>query len=96
MPIERKKIESSLLKKGFTKDKKGTHHRYFYHEYQGLRTDIFTFTSHGSKYKTYSNSLLKKMKRQLHLDNINQLEDLINCPLSGNDYNKILENKNKI
>jgi len=89
--IDRRKIENNLLLKGFIRD--DSHHRYFHHEYNGKRTGIYTFTSHGSEYKTYGLSLLKKMKIQLKLDRIQDVCDLFNCPLSGEDYNQKLIDK---
>jgi len=69
MQIERRKIESNLLRKGFVKEDK-PHHRYFYHEYHGLRTAVYTYTSHGSRYKTYPAPLLNRMKKELRLDTL--------------------------
>lgn len=91
MQIERRKIESSLVSKGFVKD--DTHHKYFYHEYQGLRTGLYTYTSHGSKYKTYGMPLLKRMKKELKLDAIKQAIDLFECPMTKHGYNQILKDK---
>lgn len=91
MQVDRKKIESSLPSKGFVIDK--THHKYFYHEYQGKRSGAYTYTSRGSKYKSYGESLLQRMKKELKLDTIQQVVDLINCPITEADYNQILKNK---
>jgi hypothetical protein len=91
MQVDKRKIESSLSKKGFVKDE--THHIYFYHEYNGKRTGIYTYTSHGSKNKVYGNSLLSMMKKQLKLNTINQVVDLFECPMSKEEYNQILKEK---
>lgn len=37
MQVDKRKIESSLTKKGFIKDE--THHTYFYHEYNGKKPE---------------------------------------------------------
>ena len=92
MQVDKRKIESSLSKKGFIKDE--THHTYFYHEYNGKKTGIYTYTSHGSKSKVCGNPLLSMMKKQLKLDTINQVVDLFECPMSEEEYNQILEEKN--
>lgn len=92
MQVDKRKIESSLVKKGFIRDE-ATHHTYFYHEYNGKRTGISTYTSRGDKIKTYGNSLLSMMKRQLKLDNLHQVIDLFKCPISEEEYNQILEEK---
>jgi len=93
MQVDKRKIESSLTKKGFIRDE-ATHHTYFCHEYKGKRTGIYTYTSHGSKSKVCGNPLLSMMKKQLKLDTINQVVDLFECPMSEEEYNQILEEKN--
>jgi hypothetical protein len=92
MQVDKRTIESSLAKKGFIREET-SHHTYFYHEYNGKRTGITTYTSHGNKIKTYSNPLLSMMKRQLKLDNLNQVNDLFKCPISQEQYNQILKDK---
>ena len=91
MVLDKTKIEKSLRKKGFVKEE--THHTYFYHEIEGKRTGVYTYTSHGSSHKNYGDNLLAAMKKQLQLDTKKQLEDLVNCPLSQKAYNKILRKK---
>lgn len=94
MQVDRRQIESALPQKGFVEQK--THHRYFYHEYEGKRTGAYTYTSGGSGYKTYGAPLLKRMKTELRLDTIAQVADLCNCPMSGNGYNNVLKAKGVI
>jgi len=94
MQIDRRLIESSLPSKGFVEE--NTHHKYFYHEYKGRRTGIITYTSHGGQYKTYGDSLLKLMKKQLKLDTAKQVADLFQCPLTKEMYNHILKSKGLI
>ena len=91
MQINRSEIESSLVSKGFVRE--DTHHRYFYHEVAEKRTGISTYTSHGSHYKTYGDNLLKLMRKQLQLDTLTQLVDLLKCPMTGNDYKEFLKKK---
>lgn len=50
MQVDKRIIESSLAKKGFIREET-THHTYFYHEYNGKRTGITAYTSHGDKIK---------------------------------------------
>ena len=94
MPVERKKIEKSLPRKGFVRH--DGHHRYFHHQYRGKRTGLYAFTSHGSQYKTYDDSLLRPMKVQLGLDTLQQVRDLVECPISGEGYLAILRSKGLI
>jgi len=91
MPIDRRLIESNLIKKGFVEE--DSDHKYFYHEYNGKRTGIYTFTSHGSGYKIYNDNLISMMKKQLKLDTNSQAKDLFQCPMSGEEYNQILLKK---
>lgn len=93
MQIERRIIESSLLAKGFVRDLKAHHHRYFCHHYEGKETGITTYTSHGSRYKTYHSPLLGRMKKELKLDKISEVADLLTCPMNGDGYNQILKEK---
>lgn len=92
MQIDRKTIESSLRKKGFVEE--GGDHKYFYHEVDGRRTGPYTFTSRGSVYKTYGDTLLKKMRFQLRLDSLTQAKHLLECSMDGDEYNSILREKN--
>jgi hypothetical protein len=91
MQIPRKKIEKSLKKKGFVNDQND--HRYFYHEYNGKRTGVYTYTSHGSKYKDYDNSLIKLLKRELKLDSTMDAMNFLKCPMTQQQYEKKLKNK---
>ena len=91
MQIDRSEIESSLVLKGFTRE--DSHHRYFYHEVEGKKSGVFTYTSHGSHYKAYGDNLLKQMRKQLRLDTLSQLADLLKCPMTGADYNEFLKDK---
>jgi len=92
--IDRRKIETGLSRKGFVRE--DTHHRYFYHEYLGKRTGVFTFTSHGSSYRTYFDALLRSVANQLRLDKVTQVEELVMCPMSAEHYSAILKAKGVI
>ena len=94
MQVDRRKIEDALLKKGFVRE--DSHHRYFYHVFEGKRTGAYTYTSHGTSYKTYGDPLLKRMKQELRLDTLKETIDLLKCPMSGEDYNDRLRGKGTI
>lgn len=92
---KRSKIECSLAKKGFVK--KETHHIIYYFMYNNkVRSDIKTRVSRGKGHKDYGDKLLSEMKKQLKLDNINQLLELIDCRLDEEGYIKILEKKGEL
>lgn len=85
--INKKQISSALLAKGFAV--KSTHHHLYFLYYQGKKTAIFTKISHGGKIKTYNDSLLGLMCRQLKLTKAELLE-LIKCTLDFDGYIKKL------
>jgi hypothetical protein len=88
MTRKRRDIINALLRKGFI-EKKGDH-RYFHLNTPQLTAAIFTKLSHGTKYDTYDDFLLGRMAKQLHLTK-HQLLDLIDCPLSGEEYLLLLQ-----
>lgn len=81
-------IEAALLKKGFRV--KESHHKLFYLIKDGKITGVHTFLSHGLK--EYPTDLLAKMRAQLHLSG-KEFDDLIHCPLSGEDYLVLLRER---
>jgi len=83
----KKEISSALLAKGFRV--KSTHHQLYFLYYQNKKTHILTKISHGSKTKTYNNSLLSLMSKQLKLTK-SELLELIDCSLDYDAYIKIL------
>ncbi|MDP3395495.1 MAG: hypothetical protein Q8S57_02330 [Methanoregula sp.] len=78
-------IAAALLKKGF--EERSSRHKIFYLCIDGKISGVHTFLSHGIK--EYNVDLLAKMRIQLHLSG-KELDDLIRCPLSGEDYAKLL------
>jgi len=80
-------IAAALLEKGFKV--KSTHHQIYFLYFKDKKTSIFTKISHGSKYKTYSDSLLGLMSRQLRLKK-SELLKLIDCSINYQNYIKIL------
>jgi len=87
-PFSAHKIHNSLMKKGFRVDQ--THHEMFWLYIGGKKTSIRTRISHGAK--DYGDSLLSCMAKQLHLIR-SELDDLISCPLSADDYQALLRSR---
>lgn len=83
-----KTVKGALGTKGFTSGK-GDHHHLFL-MVDGKRTPIRTKISHGRK--TYRDGLWKCLKEQLKLDN-QQLNGLIGCTLSYEEYIEVLREK---
>ena len=90
--ISRDTIEKSLAEKGFIKEE-GRDHRYWYFLYKGKKTRIRTKISTGSRYKDYEIGLLKMLKAQFFLDSLKELDDLLRCPMDGNQYAELMLSK---
>lgn len=84
-------MEASLRKKGFIEE--GGSHKYFYHEVDNKRTGAYAYTSHGSRYKTYGDNLLKVIKVELRLNTLTEVKRLMECPMDAEEYNSILKKK---
>lgn len=56
----------------------------------GKRTGISIPISRGSKIKEYGGDLINIIKRELRLETNKQVVDLVECPLSFQDYINIL------
>lgn len=90
MVREAGKVRQNLLKKGFV-EIQGANHILYEFERNGTVTEIRTFMSRNNQ--DINDYLIIKMKNQLYLDKKDFL-DLIDCPLSEEDYIKILKDKN--
>lgn len=82
-------IKAALLKKGF-KESNADHKKYIY-IYNGRCTTIMTKVSHG--HKEYDDYLLKQIKKQMHLDSIEDLLAFIDCTFTKENYLKLLKRK---
>ena len=89
MKVSRAEVRKNLPQKGFKKKKSG-HHIYFHHEYNEVETGIKTYISHSVRQKDISGDLLLSMRKQLRLKKIQEVVDLIKCPMDQEQYNKIL------
>ena len=87
---DRDKIVNALKRKGFKEESRD--HIYLFYHHQDKKTSIYTKISRGSQFKTYDINLLSKMKNQLHITLI-ELNQLIDCSLTGVDYQRILKEK---
>jgi len=91
--IEREKIRSGLLKKGFVEG--GGHHDFYFLQIGGKRYGVFTKLSRGSGYKVYSDELVAHVCKQVGLRK-KEFLDFIECPLELDSYVKILKERNRI
>jgi len=87
--VRTKALVSALLRKGF---RQHSSHHTFYWLYDGeKKTSVKTRVSHGLS--EYGDSLLAQVRKQLCLDTKMQLLDLVECPISQQDYLRILVQK---
>lgn len=94
-PISRRTIEKSLSQKGF-KPQEASHHRYYYLYYDEKKYPIHTKISRGSTYREYGIHLLKLMKKRLKLDSLGQTYDLLQCPMTHEEYIGLLKKKGEL
>jgi predicted RNA binding protein YcfA (HicA-like mRNA interferase family) len=90
MQIRQQTVETSLERKGFLRSP-GDHRFFTYYSKAGKKTIVFTKTSHGSR--EIGDHLIAQMARQCKL-NKGQFVDLIECPLSRDQYEDVLIEKN--
>ena len=89
-PRKNKKVSSDLKAKGFRTTPRGgkrQDHEYLHFYHGNIKTDIFTFVSHGTK--MVSREILKQMATQVHLEN-NEFEQLLDCPISYQQYIELM------
>lgn len=94
MQRDRKNVISGLKSKGFIPH--DTHHKYFvFKTLSGKKTAINTRVSHGTQYKTLGDPLLNAMSKQCQLSKKDFL-NLVDCPLSREDYENMMIEKDAI
>lgn len=87
------RISAALLRKGFREDDSG-HHRLFWLFVDDVQTGVKTYLSHGKK--EYSDRVLGKMATvQLGLRK-KELLALIDCPMTGEKFVAILEERGRL
>ncbi len=91
MPRTAKDVSSALERKGF--ERRESKDAYFHLWVNGKKTPIFTKMSQGER--EIHDGLLGAMARQVRLRKA-QFDDLIECPLSKEDYVGILREEGHI
>lgn len=95
MPTHKtRKIVSSLTKKGFIPKKGKSKHIKYTLYVNGKKTSIFTWVSHGLD--EYDDQLLNAMRKELSLESNQELNDLIECPMSAEALISLLVERKKI
>ena len=95
MALKKSAIISGLKRKGFRERKGKQHHIFLYLYVNGKMTNIRTKISHSNTKKGIQKAIIKKMAFQVGLS-IKQFKELIECPLSYENYIKILKENGKI
>ena len=90
-PRKARDVEKALLCKGF--EKRESHHTFLHLFVDGKKTRVWTKISHGSK--DISDPLLGQMSRDLAISR-RDFEDLVDCPLSREEYLAKLRQHRKI
>jgi hypothetical protein len=80
-----KKIRDNITSKGFQQVQ--THHEMYWFYLGDKKTSVRTRISHGEN--EYSDSLLGRMAKQVHLSK-KELLEFIDCDLTEKQYTKIL------
>ena len=80
---------SSLARKGFSEDAGGRHKRFTYVRLSGLKTNIFTVTSHGRSGADITAHLVSSMAKQCRVDK-ETFAGLVSCNVGQEDYEAAL------
>jgi hypothetical protein len=92
LPFDARKVARSLTGKGFRKVEND--HTFFHLYVDGKDAGVFTKISHGEK--EIGTPLAKRMQHQLKLQSLANFRDLVDCPLSFEDYVRLLRNSGTI
>jgi hypothetical protein len=84
-----REIKEGLTKKGFIAYQRD--HTYLFFSVEGRKSGVHTKISHGNN--EYGDNMLSLVARQLRITT-KQLDDLLDCPMSYEDYLAILRTKN--
>lgn len=94
MNRKRRDVEAGLLAKGY-RQAEGDHHYFVYWTIDNKKSLCKTKTSHGSGAKDLDSHLLSLMAKQCALSR-DQFLQLVDCPLSREKYEEIIQEKGRI
>jgi hypothetical protein len=92
---DRRKIQRALQRKGFQRSD-NDHVKFIYFTLAGIKTSVWTKTSHGSKHKDLSDEIISNMAHQCRLSNRDFADDLVDCPLTREAYEALLVSTKQI
>ncbi len=93
-PRKTKELYNTLLRKGFYEDSNKKRHKFLILMVNGKKVNVKTFFSHGNK--EYSSSLMSKIKNQLKFETSDQAEDFFDCPMSQEEYIRMLRKNGSV
>lgn len=91
---KRDEVKNGLTRKGFEKSN-NDHTKCIYYTFSGKKTSVWTKISHGSSHKKLSENIQRQIAKQCKLTNI-QFDNLLDCPLTREDYETMLINNGHI
>lgn len=94
MTFKKRDVEQALESKGFER-RENDHSFFIYHTKGGRKTSVRTKTSHGRGGRDIGDPLIKNMAEQCKL-NMQKFKDLVECPLSREEYEDMLVNEEHI
>lgn len=94
MVIDKKDVERALLSKGFKRSDKD-HHYFIYWTRDNKKTSSKTKTSHTQKEKTLGSGRIGQMAKQCGI-NTDEFIDLVQCPMTRERYEQVLQSKGLI
>jgi len=84
-------FEAALTRKGFRLERR-TRDKIFYLYHLGRKTQVWTKISEG-RGEDLRNTLLGKIKQQMHFDTTSQVSEFIECSIDGPGYVRFLQGK---
>ena len=78
-------VSRNLQRKGFALDP-NAHHSYLCFYRNGKKTRLYTYVSHGKSGDDVGDAIVRSMKRQLGLGTMQQVRDLVECPMDEATY----------
>lgn len=94
MSLNRRKVKATLEDKGFRKRERD-HTFFIYFTENGEKTPVLTKMSHGSNHREISDEFVSRMAKQCKLTT-KEFTQLVECPLSREEYEEKLKAKNAI
>ena len=87
-------IQRTLIMKGFILDTEKKHHKFYSLHANGKKQAIYTYFSH--KKKDYGQELMSEVRKQLKFRTSEEAELFFDCPMTKEDYIRMLIEQEEI